>query len=95
MYNWHKSFVETLCICANKKNSSRRRSDETVEGVRASFLCSQWKSTRRASRELDDVCHMTVLKMIRKQLSFRMYKFQLLQELKALIDDVGETFVLI
>jgi hypothetical protein len=53
-----------------------------VEGVRASFLRSPKKSTRRASRELSDVSHMTVWRVLRKILSLRPYKFQLLQELK-------------
>jgi hypothetical protein len=39
--------------------------------------------TRLASRELDDVCHMTVWRMLRKSfIPFWPYIFQLLQDLK-------------
>jgi hypothetical protein len=82
IYEWHKLFAETGCICAKKKNSGGRPIGETVERVRASFLRSPQKSTRRASRELGDVSHMTVWRVLRKRLSFWPYKFQLLQELK-------------
>jgi hypothetical protein len=78
IHKCHKSFAETGCICAKKKNSGRWLSDETVKHVRASFLCYPQKSTRRESKELGDVLHLTVWKV---QLSFRSYKFQVLQEL--------------
>jgi transposase len=65
-YKWHNSFAETGCICAKKKNSGRRPSGETEESIRASFLRSPQKSTRRASRELDDVSHMTVWRVLRR-----------------------------
>jgi hypothetical protein len=71
IYKWHKSFAETGCIYAKKKNSGRQPSGETVERVRASFIRSLQNSTRRASRELGDVSHMTVQKVLRKRLSFR------------------------
>jgi hypothetical protein len=38
--NWQKSFAETSCICAKKKNLGRQPSDETVECVHALFLYS-------------------------------------------------------
>jgi hypothetical protein len=60
IYKWHKSFDKTGCICAKKKNSGRRPSDETAERVLAPSVRSPQKSTRRASRELGDVCHTTV-----------------------------------
>jgi hypothetical protein len=65
-----------------RRRFSRRPSGETVERVHASFLRSPQKFTRWASRELGDVSHMTVWTVLRKRLSFRPYKFQLLQELK-------------
>jgi hypothetical protein len=37
---------------------------------------------RRSSRELGDICHMTVWRVLRMRLSLRPYKFQLLQELQ-------------
>jgi hypothetical protein len=37
---------------------------------------------RRSSRELGDISYMTVWRVLHKRLSFRPYKFQLLQELK-------------
>jgi hypothetical protein len=36
----------------------------------------------RSSRELGDISHMTVWRVLHLRLSFRPYKFQLLQELK-------------
>jgi hypothetical protein len=59
----------------------RQPSGETVERVRASFLRSPQISTRWASKELGDVSHMAVWRVLRKN-SFRPYKFHLLQELK-------------
>jgi hypothetical protein len=56
------------------KNSGRRSSDETVGRVRALFLCSPQKSSRRASRELGDVPHVTVWEMLCKRMSFRLKK---------------------
>jgi hypothetical protein len=82
IYKRHKSFFKTGCICAKKKNSGKRLSSKTVERVRASFLRSPQKSRRRASRELGDVSHMTVWRVLRKRMSFRPYKFQPLQELE-------------
>jgi hypothetical protein len=93
IYKWHKSFAETGCICAKKNNSGRRPSGETVERVLASFLCSPQKSTRRASRELGDVSHITVWRVLLKRLSFRSHKFQLLQELKPNDRPHRETFL--
>jgi hypothetical protein len=49
-YKWHKSFVETSCICAKNNNSGRRPSDESVENVRALLLYAPQKSTRRANK---------------------------------------------
>jgi hypothetical protein len=37
---------------------------------------------RRSSRELGNISHMTVWRVLRMRLSFRLYKFQLLQESK-------------
>jgi hypothetical protein len=82
IYKWHKSFAETGCICAKKKNSGIQLSGKTAERVRVSFLRSPQKSARRENRELGDVSHMTVWRVLRKRLSFRPYKFQLLQELR-------------
>jgi hypothetical protein len=83
IYKWHKSFAETSCICAKKKNSGRRPIGETVESVRESFFRSPQKSTRGSGRDLIDVSHMAVWMVLRKRLSFRPYKFELLQELKS------------
>jgi hypothetical protein len=80
IYKWHKSFAETCCIC--DKNSGRQVSDETVEHVHVSFLHSPQKSTVHARREMCNASHMTVWRVLHKQLSFWPYKFQLLQELK-------------
>jgi hypothetical protein len=57
---WHKLFAETGCISAKKNNLCRQPSDETVECVCATFLRSLQKSTRSASRELDEVSHGSV-----------------------------------
>jgi hypothetical protein len=49
---------------AKRKDLGRRPSDETEEHVHASFVCSLQKYTRQASRELGDVSHMTVWRML-------------------------------
>jgi hypothetical protein len=71
-HKWHKSFAETGCICAKKKNLSRRPIDETVERVHALFLHSLQKSTRRADREFGDVSHIVVWRVLCKRLSFQL-----------------------
>jgi hypothetical protein len=55
IYMWHKSFM-----LRSRMDSGRRPSDETAERVLASSVRSPQKSTLRASRELGDVCHITV-----------------------------------
>jgi hypothetical protein len=47
-----------------------------------SFCCSLQKSTRWASRKLGNVSHMIEWRVLCKWLAFRLYKSQLLQELK-------------
>jgi hypothetical protein len=53
--------------------------------IAATTYPSFWEclvQVRRSSRELGDISHMTVRRVLRMRLSFRPYKFQLLQELK-------------
>jgi hypothetical protein len=38
IYKWHKSCAETGNVCPKKKDSVRRKSQESVERVRVSFL---------------------------------------------------------
>lgn len=55
-------------------------SEEVVDRVRGTFLCSPKKSTRRCSRELQ-VPQSTVSKILHKCLRFTPYKLQLVQKL--------------
>jgi hypothetical protein len=79
VYKWHKSFVETGCLC-EKKRKGRRPSLEIVDRVREVFQCRPQTSTRRASRELGGVSHSTVRRVLCKRLALTPYKFQLLQK---------------
>jgi hypothetical protein len=49
---WYRKFEETGCLCATKRTGRPGSSPETVDRVRESLTRSPQKSTRRASREL-------------------------------------------
>jgi hypothetical protein len=65
------------------KHTGRRPNLETVDRVREVFQRSPQKSIRRVSRELGDVSHSTVWRVLRKRLAHRPYKFHLLQKLQS------------
>jgi hypothetical protein len=50
---WYQQFQTTECLCTGKSAGRPRVSEETVELVRQSFLCSLKKSSRHACRELE------------------------------------------
>jgi hypothetical protein len=66
---------------------------KTEERVCALFLLSPQRSRRLAGRELDDVSHTTMWRVLRKRLTFCPYKFKLLQVLKPNYRSHLETFV--
>ncbi|GBL74833.1 hypothetical protein AVEN_243682-1 [Araneus ventricosus] len=49
---WFRQFRETGCVCKGKSTGRLLVSEEIVERVRQSFVCSPQKSTVRASHEL-------------------------------------------
>ena len=79
---WHRIFIERGCICDQRKGYSGQPSvsEQVVDRVRESFLCSPRKSKRRASRELK-VLQSTVSKILHKHLWLHPYKLQLVQKL--------------
>jgi len=79
---WHRNFIERGCMSDQRKGHSGRPSvsEQVVDCVRESFLCSPRKSTRRASRELK-VPQSTVNKILCKRLRLNLYKLQLVQKL--------------
>ncbi|CAI6343896.1 unnamed protein product [Macrosiphum euphorbiae] len=77
---WHQTFQESGCLCAQKRSGRPRTSDENIERVRQSFVRSPQKSTRRAGLELD-LPHSTVWRVLRRRLTLKAYRIQLLQAL--------------
>ena len=77
---WHQTFQESGCLCAQKRSGRPRTSDENIERVRQSFVQSPQKSTRRAGLELD-LPHSTVWRVLRRRLTLKAYRIQLLQAL--------------
>jgi len=78
---WYKQFEETGCLCKGKSTGWPRVSDDNVERIRESFVGSPRKSTNRASRELQ-IPQTTVWLVLRRHLTMKPYKLQLLQALK-------------
>ncbi|GFN88899.1 hypothetical protein PoB_001540500 [Plakobranchus ocellatus] len=79
---WYNDFIEKGCKCDQRKEHSGRPavSEEVVERVRDSYLCSSKKSSRRYSQELQFL-HRTVCKILRKRLRFTTYKLLMVQKL--------------
>ncbi|VVC37581.1 Protein of unknown function DUF4817,Domain of unknown function DUF4371 [Cinara cedri] len=75
---WHQTFQESLC--AQKRSGRPRTSDENIERVRQSFVRTPQKSTRRAGLELD-LPHSTVWRVLRRRLTLKAYRLQLLRVL--------------
>lgn len=78
---WYKQFEETGCLCKGKSTGRPRVSDDNVERIRESFQRSPCKSTNRASRELE-IPQTTVWRVLRRRLTMKPYRLQLLQALK-------------
>jgi hypothetical protein len=55
IYKWQISFAETGCICATRKNSGRRPTDETVERVRA-VVSPQFSGIHKAAKQGIELC---------------------------------------
>lgn len=81
IYAWYDRFVSTGCLCPKKRSGRPAVNEETVNRVRETFVRSPRKSIRRASQELTLPC-TTVWRTLRKRLSMKPYKLQLVQQLK-------------
>ncbi|GBL96731.1 hypothetical protein AVEN_111865-1 [Araneus ventricosus] len=73
---WFRQFLETGCLCKGKSMGRPRVSEEIVERMRQSFVCSPQKSTICASHELG-----ILQKTVWNVLHFKLYRLQLLQRL--------------
>jgi transposase len=82
IYDWHRKFEATGCLCKGKSPGRPRVSEENVQRIRQAFLRSPKKSIPKASRELQ-IPQTTVWKVLRKHLRLKQYKLQLVQALKA------------
>jgi hypothetical protein len=60
---WYQQFQTAGCLYKGKSAGYPRVSEESVERVRQSFLCSPKKSVRHASRELE-TSSMTVWRVL-------------------------------
>ena len=80
IYDWHRQFETTGCLCKRSAPGRPRIAEEQVERVRATYLRSPQTSTRRAIRELQ-IPKPTVWKILRKRLKMIPYKIQMLQRL--------------
>jgi hypothetical protein len=79
---WYQQFQTTGCPCKGKSAGHPRVSEETVERVRQSFLCSPKKFVHPASRELE-MSTMTVWRVLRKKLEIKSYRLHLVQFLQS------------
>jgi hypothetical protein len=76
----YKQFTETGCLCKQKSSGRPLTAEDDVERVRASFLHSLKKSTGTAAKELS-MSKTTVWRVLRKNLVFKPYCIQMVQQL--------------
>jgi hypothetical protein len=76
---WHRECQDKACICKGESPARRRISEENVIRIREYYALSP-----RGSREWSMPQTTTVRRVLRKRLSVKAYKFQLLQALKPL-----------
>jgi len=86
---WYQQFWTTGCLCKGKSAGWPRVSEESMEGVTQSFLCSPKKSVCCASPELE-MSSMTVWRELRKRLHMQPYRLHWLQFLK-LTDHIDQS----
>jgi hypothetical protein len=71
---WYRQFVETGCLCEDRRPGRPRVSDDSIGRVREAFQRSPLKSVARASR-------MTAWKVLCKRRCLELYKMRLVQSL--------------
>jgi len=76
--HWYQQFQTTACLCKGKSAGWPCVSEESMEQVRQSFLCSPKKSVRS---ELE-MSSMTVWRVVWKRLNMKPYRLHLSQFLK-------------
>jgi hypothetical protein len=77
---WFATFLATGSV-QKRHGGGRRVSEVRVEEVTVAFTHSPWKSTRRASRELQ-MPRTTLQRVLHKRLRLYAYKVQIVQEIK-------------
>jgi transposase len=73
IYNWHRKFETTGCLCKGKSPGRPCISEENVQRIRRAFLRIPKKSIPKASRELQ-IPQTTVCKVLHKHLRLTVLK---------------------